>query len=133
MTNAERVTEIVHRLGVFDFDGVGEMLSPTFVQEYPYLPTPESPSRIEGPESFLAFCRNGMTAFEPYAFRILAVYETTDPTTVLAEYSSHSRLLATGAPYSNRYVGVFVFDDLGRLVLWREYLNPQLIAAAFGG
>jgi ketosteroid isomerase-like protein len=132
MNNADRATEILRRLGSFDFDGVVEMLSPAFVQEYPYRPTPDSPTRIEGAEPFITFCRNGMSAFEPYAFRISAIYETTEPTTVIVEYSSHSRLLDTGAPYSNRYIGVLVFDGSGLLELWREYLNPQVIAEAFG-
>ena len=132
MSSAVRATEILRRLGNFDFEGLREMLSPAFVQEYPYLPTPDSPNRIDGPELFIAFCRNGMTAFEPYAFRISALYETTDPATVIAEYTSHSRLLATNAPYSNRYIGVFVFDEHGQLTLWREYLNPQIIAEVFG-
>lgn len=132
MTNIERVTEVVRRLGEFDFDGVAEMLSAAFVQEYPYLPTPESPSRIEGPTPFLEFCSAGMTSFAPYAFRIDAIYLTNDPQLVIAEYSSHTHLLDTNAPYSNRYVGIFRFDADDKLILWREYLNPQIIADAFG-
>ena len=131
MTNSALVTEILRRLGTADFDGVREMLSPAFVQEYPYRPTPESPDRIDGIEPFLEFCRAGMTAFAPYAFRIDALYETTDTRIVIAEYSSHTRLLATDAPYSNAYVGVFIFDDDNLLSLWREYLNPQIIAKVF--
>jgi ketosteroid isomerase-like protein len=133
MSTAERVTEVVRRLGEFDFDGVRELLSPNFVQEYPYRPTPDSPDRIDGPEPFLAFCRAGMSAFAPYAFRIQAIYETTQPHVAIAEYSSHTKLLESGTPYSNRYVGIFVFDADGLLTLWREYLNPQTIAEAFGG
>ena len=132
MTNAERATEILRRLGTFDFDGVRDMLSPAFVQEYPYRPTAESPDRIDGIEPFLEFCRAGMTAFAPYAFRVDALYETTDARIVIAEYSSHTRFLATDAPYSNAYVGVFIFDDDNLLSLWREYLNPQIIAKVFG-
>ena len=132
MTKSALVTEILRRLGTCDFDGVREMLAPAFVQEYPYRPTPDSPDRIEGPEPFLEFCRRGMTAFAPYAFRIDALYETTDIRIVIAEYSSHTRLLATDTPYSNAYVGVFIFDDDSLLSLWREYLNPQVIAKVFG-
>ena len=132
MTNSALVSEILRRLGTFDFDGLREMLSPAFVQEYPYRPTPESPDRIDGPETFLEFCRAGMTAFAPYAFRVDALYETTDARAVIAEYSSHTRFLATDAPYSNSYVGVFIFDEAGLLTLWREYLNPQIIARVFG-
>ena len=100
MSNAVRATEILRRLGNFDFEGVREMLSPAFVQEYPYRRHPiHRPHRRA--RTFLEFCRNGMTAFEPYTFRISALYETTDHPIVIAEYTSHSRLLATNAPYSN--------------------------------
>lgn len=133
MSNAARVREIVHCLGQFDFDGVRSRLAPDFVQEYPYRPMPDSPDRIEGIDAFIGFCQPGMSAFDPYAFTIEALYETTDPATVIAEYSSHTRLLSSGAPYSNKYVGIFVFGRDGLLKLWREYLNPQVIAEAFAG
>lgn len=99
------------------------------MQEYPYPPMPGVPERIEGVEAFLDFVRPGMTAFEPYRYTVDAIYETTDPHTVIAEYRSHSSLRATGQPYGNHYIAVLRFDDDDRLVLWREYLNPDLIAA----
>lgn len=131
-SNRERVVEILRRLGEADFDGVGVMLAESFVQEYPYRPTPESPDRIDGRAPFVEFCRAGMSAFEPYRFRVLEVFETTDSRTLVAEYSSHTQLRSTGAPYSNRYIAVFTFADDGLLARWREYLNPQIIADTFG-
>lgn len=130
--NVERTRNVIDCLGRFDFDGVAARLAADFVQEYPYRPTPESPERIEGRDPFIAFCRGGMAAFDPYSFTVEALHATTDPSIVIAEYSSHTRLLATGAPYANRYVGVFEFDSEGLLVRWREYLNPSIIAAVFG-
>jgi uncharacterized protein len=132
MSNADRVREVLRRLGEADFDGTGELLADDFVQEYPYVPMAGAPARIDGVEPFLDFVRPGMTAFEPYRYTIEELFETTDPAVVIAEYTSHSRLLATGARYSNRYIGVFRFADDGRLALWREYLNPQVIAEVFG-
>jgi ketosteroid isomerase-like protein len=132
VTNAGRTVEIIRLLGEFDFVGVRKLLSPSFVQEYPYPPMPGAPERIEGVDAFVEFCRPGMTAFDPYAFQIEEVYETTDPDVVIAEYTSHTRLRATGAPYSNHYIAVFVFGPDGRLAVWREYLNPQTIADTFG-
>lgn len=131
-TDEEVVRAIIDRLGHFDFDGVRALLAPGFVQEYPYPPMPGVPERIEGIEPFLEFCRGGMTAFDPYAFRVDSLYETTTPGTIIAEYSSHTRLVASGAPYGNKYVGIFEVDDRGRVSRWREYLNPQVIAATFG-
>jgi uncharacterized protein len=131
VTSAERVHEVLRRLGEADFDGTAELLADDFVQEYPYRPMAGAPDRIEGIGPFLDFVRPGMSAFAPYRYRIVALYETTDPATVIAEYTSHSHLLATGAPYSNRYIAIFRFDPDGRLALWREYLDPTTIAALF--
>jgi uncharacterized protein len=125
------VEEVLRRLGRADFDGTAELLAPDFVQEYPYPPTPEVPERIEGAAPFLAFVQAGMGAFDPYAYRVVAMYPTTDPTTVLCEYTSHTRLVATGTPYSNRYLGIFRFRDDGKLALWREFVNPVVIADLF--
>ena len=130
-SNAARVREILRRLGEADFDGTAELLADDFVQEYPYRPMPDAPERIQGVAAFLDFVRPGMTAFEPYRYRVVELFETTDPHTVIAEYTSHSRLHATGQPYTNRYIAVFRFDDDGRLALWREYLNPQAIDELF--
>ena len=125
------VVEILRRLGEADFEGTAALLADDFVQEYPYPPMAGSPTRIVGIEPFLDFVRPGMTAFEPYQYRVVEMFVTTDPRTVIAEYTSHSRLRATGAPYGNHYMGVFRFDERGRLVLWREYLNPLRIAELF--
>ena len=131
MTSAERVVEVLRRLGTADFDGCAEMLAADFVQEYPIPPMKGVPARIVGVAAFLDFVRPGMSAFEPYRFRLIELHEMLDERTVIAEYTSHSRLRATGAPYSNRYMGVFRFDAHGQLVLWREYLNPTVITAMF--
>ena len=128
MSNRDRVVEILRRLGEADFEGTAELLAADFVQEYPYLPIPEAPARIVGVTDFLDFVRPGMSAFEPYRYRVIAIYELVDASTVIAEYTSHSVVRATGRPYSNRYVGIFQFAADGQLARWREYLNPQVIA-----
>ena len=128
LSSRELVIEVLRRLGEADFDGTAELLADDFVQEYPYLPMPGAASRIVGISDFLDFVRPGMSAFAPYRYRVSAIYETTDPAVVLAEYSSHSHVLTNGEPYSNRYMGVFRFDSARKLALWREYLNPDVIA-----
>jgi ketosteroid isomerase-like protein len=129
--NTDRVEEILRRLGAADFDGTGELLAPDFVQEYPYQPTPEVPHAIEGAAPFLDFVRAGMGSFDPYAFRIVDMWQTTDPSTVVTEYTSHTRLKATGTPYSNHYLGVFRFRPDGKLALWREFINPVAVSELF--
>ena len=130
--NRATVAEVIRRLGEADFDGCAALLADGFVQEYPYRPTPDGPERIEGVEAAMAFMRPGMSAFEPYRYTIEATYDLVDPDTVIAEYTSHSRLLRDGTPYSNRYIAVFQLDADGRVERWREYLNPVVIADVIG-
>jgi len=127
--NRELTVELLRRLGEADFDGTAAMLRDDFVQEYPYLPMPDAASRIEGRDRFIEFCRPGMTAFEPYRYSIEAIYDLIDPGVVIVEYTSHSRVLADGAAYSNQYLGILWFDDAGLVERWREYLNPKVIDA----
>ena len=125
----ESTVELLRRLGEADFDGTAAMLRADFVQEYPYTPMPDAPSRIEGRAEFIAFCEPGMTAFEPYRYTIEAIYDLIDPDVVIVEYTSHSSVLADGAPYSNQYLGILWFDEDGLVARWREYLNPKVIDA----
>ena len=50
---------------------------------------------------------------------------------LIAEYSSHSRYIPTGEPYSNRYVSILDFAE-GRITRWREYVNPQVVSKVLG-
>ena len=61
----------------------------------------------------------------------MSLWQTDVADTVICEYTSHTRLLATGTPYSNRYLGIFRFRDDGRLALWREFINPVTISDRF--
>lgn len=124
------VLEAIRRLGAADFDGCRELLAADFVQEYPYPPMAGVPERIDGREAFLAFASAGMSAFAPYSFRIVHVHELQDPACLIVEYTSHTWLLADDTPYSNRYIGVFHVDADGRIDLWREYLNPDVVRRA---
>jgi ketosteroid isomerase-like protein len=74
------------------------------------------------------FFQEGMSAFDPYRYAVAQVYELLDPEVLIAEYSSDSRLLASGALYRNQYLGIFRFRD-GLVSHWREYLNPHVVAA----
>ena len=60
---------------------------------------------------------------------ITALYPGLDPDVLVAEYQSRATVLATGRRYENRYIGVFELRH-GRLALWREYFNPEILAAA---
>jgi ketosteroid isomerase-like protein len=51
---------------------------------------------------------------------------------VVLEYSSEGKVVATGQPYSNRYISVLVIKDR-KITAWRDYLDPLRVFAALEG
>ena len=49
----------------------------------------------------------------------------------VAEYRSDCTMLPTGAPYRNRYVGLFTVRD-GKLAEFAEYFDPVVFLEALG-
>lgn len=60
---------------------------------------------------------------------ITALYPGLNPDFLVAEYQSSATVLSNGRRYENRYIGVFERRH-GLLALWREYFNPEILAAA---
>jgi ketosteroid isomerase-like protein len=61
----------------------------------------------------------------------LAVYYDATKGVVVLEYASEGRVVATGHPYSNRYISVLTLRE-GEVVHWRDYLNPVAVFDALG-
>lgn len=125
--NREVMTETLRRLGSQDFAGACELLSEDVVCDWPYPPMESVPESITGRVAMRDFFASGMSAFDPYCYEITEVFELLDPSRLIAEYRSNSRLKASNAPYRNKYLGIFHFRD-GLICYWREYINPVVIA-----
>lgn len=125
--NREVMTETLRRLGSQDFAGACELLSEDVVCDWPYPPLENVPESITGRVAMRDFFASGMSAFDPYRYEITAVFELMDPSRLIAEYRSNSRLKATDTPYRNKYLGIFHFQD-GLISYWREYINPLIVA-----
>ena len=50
---------------------------------------------------------------------------------VVLEYASEGRVVATGAPYTNRYISVLTITDR-KVTYWRDYLDPVAVFDALG-
>ena len=127
-SNRDTMLEMLRRLGAQEWAPACALLSEDVVCDWPYRPLASMPGELHGRETLRAFFQNGMSGFEPYRYRVTQVYELLDPDRLIAEYHSNSRLLASGAPYQNFYIGIFRFRD-GEISGWREYINPQIVAA----
>ena len=98
--------------------------------DWPYKPIPAKDAEMRGRDTIRAFFATGQDAFEGLNYRIDAIHELLDPDTLIAEYRSDSRHLASGLPYRNAYLGILRFRD-GCVCYWREYINPQTITELF--
>ena len=127
--NRALLHEMLRRLGTQEWAPACALLSEDVVCDWPYRPLESMPGELRGRETMRAFFQDGMSGFEPYRYQVTEVYELLDPDRLIAEYHSSSRLLASGAPYQNFYLGIFRFRD-GEICRWREYINPQIVAAA---
>jgi uncharacterized protein len=47
------------------------------------------------------------------------------------EYASQGQVVATGAPYANRYISVLTIADR-KVSRWRDYLDPIAVFDAVG-
>ena len=61
----------------------------------------------------------------------LAVHHDPAQGTVVLEYASEGKVVATGAPYANRYISVITLRDR-EVVRWRDYLDPVAVFDALG-
>ena len=125
--NRSAMEEILRRLGSQDFEGACSLLDEDVHCDWPYPPMRDSAPVIQGRAAVEKFFREGMSAFDPYRYEITAVFELLDPDCLIAEYHSNSKLLASGAPYRNDYLGIFRFRG-GKVSHWREYINPVVVA-----
>jgi len=94
--------------------------------DWPYRPIPDMPDSMTGRETLKAFFEQGQADFAGLAYEVQTIFELVDPNCLIAEYTSHSRHLPSGVPYSNQYLGIFRFEE-GLICYWREYINPMTI------
>jgi ketosteroid isomerase-like protein len=61
----------------------------------------------------------------------LAVHHDPAQGAVVLEYAFAGKVVATGAPYGNRYISVITLRDR-EVVHWRDYLDPIAVFDALG-
>lgn len=89
------------------------------------LPYSSPPKRLEGREAALAFLTGALQVFELH-LTVDEVHPGLDPDEMVLEFSGTGTHRQTGAPYTNRYVGIFAFRD-GHIRFQREYYDTSAI------
>jgi uncharacterized protein len=100
--------------------------------DLPFAP-PGFPRRVEGKADVTAFFAGMPDMITPLRFhdyRLDAV--TDDPGSIVAQYASDARILATDLPYRNSYIARFRVRG-GAITWFAEYFDPVALVEALGG
>ena len=107
------------RIGAADIAALEKLYTEDYVLELPYAERDRGGrGSIGGPGP----CRRRSRAPALHAHRHRG-HPSADPDLVIAEYTSEGAWVATGAPYRNRYIGLWWFRD-GKVCRTREFYNP---------
>ncbi|MEU6716471.1 nuclear transport factor 2 family protein [Nonomuraea sp. NPDC046802] len=119
---AQVVARMIDASVANDHDALVELYAREAVIEIPFAP-PGVPTRSAGREHLRARLEAtaGMWRFD--RAEAINVMETADPDIVVAEYTLHGSITATGKPFSLTYVMIITVRD-GLIVHSRDYGNP---------
>lgn len=125
--NVALAQSIMERFGR-DMDGWYDNLHDDIVMEFPFGPTIGLPGRVEGKEACAGLFA-AVVAGVQVQFSNIVVSPMADPNRVLVEYTGYSE--PNGAVYNQTYITVQEFRD-GKMILYREYMDTQVVTNAFG-
>ena len=89
---------MLEALGRKDWDTGFGLMTADVLCDWPYKPIPAMDAEMRGRDTIRAFFAFGQDAFEGLNYRIDAIHELLDPDSIIAEYRSDSRHLASGLP-----------------------------------
>ncbi|NMO13505.1 nuclear transport factor 2 family protein [Pyxidicoccus fallax] len=99
------------------------------VLEFPYGPE-GFPKKVTGKGELYAYMKNFPRHFQ-VRFTGLRFHETTDPSLVVAEFSSEGKALETGRPYNQTYISLVETRD-GKITRYVDFWNPLVAMKAMG-
>lgn len=116
--------------GMVDGDHFFDLLAEDIVTEF-VITVPGYPKRVEGRESLAELYRGYEDTIILERGSDLAVHRDRDTSVVVLEYTMHGHVVATGRPYTNRFVSVITIQDR-KVTHWRDYLDPLAVFEALG-
>ncbi|MFG1607816.1 nuclear transport factor 2 family protein [Actinoplanes sp. NPDC049265] len=96
------------------------------VMEFPFAPS-DRPQRLDGRAAVEAYLAGYTDWLDIRRIHDVTVHETTDPQVIVAEMAASGLVVATGKPYTARYIAVLTIAG-GRIRHYRDYWNPLAMA-----
>ena len=107
-----------------------DMHADDVVVEY-IITVPDYPRRIVGREALAELYSDYGGSIVQSGSSDVHRYYDPEKSVVVLEYTMHGTVVRSGAPYVNRFVSVITIGN-GKIVHWRDYLDPLAVFAAFG-
>jgi ketosteroid isomerase-like protein len=114
-----------------DGDHFFDLLAADVVFDF-VITVPDYPRHVVGRDNLIELYRGYGSTFFLDRCDDLRVHQSDATHSVVLEYASQGKVVATGYPYSNRYVSVITLKDR-KVVQWRDYLDPLRVFAALEG
>ncbi len=92
------------------------------------MPYSDPPKRFESLAEYKSFVEPALEMLK-FTLSLERVHSCTDPSMLIAEYTSDGIAIPTGKPYRNVYIGIWRFREQ-RICGIREFFNPALTAEA---
>src|ERR1700722_15671445 len=107
---------------LFEADGVIEIL----------VAGPDVPAPRDGQQAIRDYSRRmAASALRIDDLDTVAVHHTDDPEVLIVELVAKATVTTTGHPFTARSIQVFRFRD-GKILLFRDYADPNALAEALG-
>ena len=117
--------------GLVDGDHFFDLLADDVVFDF-VITVPDYPRHVVGRDNLIELYRGYGSTFCLDRCYDLRVHRSDATASVVLEYASEGKVVATGHPYSNRYVSVIALEDR-KVSYWRDYLDPLRVFAALEG
>jgi uncharacterized protein len=117
--------------GYVDGEHFFDLLAEDVVFDF-VITVPGYPRHVVGRDNLIELYRGYGSTFSLDRCYDLRVHHSAATSSVVLEYSSQGKVVATGYPYGNRYISVAVIKDR-KVAQWRDYLDPLRVFAALEG
>src|SRR6202795_1091742 len=117
--------------GYVDGEHFFDLLAKNVVFDF-IITVPDYPRHVVGRDNLIELYRGYGSVFSLDRCYDLRVHRSNATSSVVLEYASEGKVVATGYLYSNRYVSVITLKDR-KVSHWRDYLDPLRVFAALNG
>lgn len=108
-----------------------DMCTDDILVEFPFTP-PGGTSRLDGKAALEAYLPTVATLFTIESMALGRVLVSAQRDAAVIEFSCKGYANQTGARYDQDYVSILDLTD-GRIARYRDYWNPLIVLAAYGG